>query len=47
MYIDPSAGSLILQLLGAGVIAVAATFSSLRTRARALFKGLHKRGTDQ
>jgi hypothetical protein len=47
MYIDPSAGSLILQLVGAGVIAVAATFSSLRARLRALFKGQHKRRTER
>jgi hypothetical protein len=37
MYIDPAAGSLILQVLVAGVLAVATTFKSARQSvARAL-----------
>ncbi|HJU91244.1 MAG TPA: hypothetical protein VJ672_17800 [Gemmatimonadaceae bacterium] len=38
MYIDPSAGSLILQLVAAGVIAVSATLTSVRAKIRALFR---------
>ncbi|HKG94837.1 MAG TPA: hypothetical protein VKA84_23180 [Gemmatimonadaceae bacterium] len=30
MYIDPGAGSILLQVIGAGVVAVAATFSQVR-----------------
>jgi len=43
MYIDPGAGSLILQVLAAGALAVAASFKSARESAKRLFRGLFGR----
>lgn len=40
MYIDPSAGSLILQLLAAGVVAAAATWTRLRVAVASFVRGL-------
>ena len=45
MYIDPAAGSLVLQVLIAGVLAVATTFKSARhtvTRAIRNLFGSHR-----
>ena len=44
MYIDPAAGSLILQVLAAGVIAAAASVRSARESVRRFFRGLLGRG---
>ena len=43
MYIDPGAGSLILQVLAAGVLAAAASLRSARESAKRLFRGLFGR----
>jgi hypothetical protein len=40
MYIDPAAGSLILQVLAAGVLALTASVRSARESAKRLFRGL-------
>jgi hypothetical protein len=47
MYIDPSAGSLILQLAAAGLVAAAATISHVRTAVTAFFRGIFSRRTRQ
>jgi hypothetical protein len=44
MYIDPAAGSLILQVLAAGAIAAAASIKSARERVGRLFRRLFGRG---
>jgi len=43
MYIDPTAGSLILQVLAAGAFALAASVKSARESAKRLFRGLFGR----
>ncbi|HJU89818.1 MAG TPA: hypothetical protein VJ672_10525 [Gemmatimonadaceae bacterium] len=43
MYIDPSAGSLILQLIAAGIVAAAATFSSARAAFTSFVRGIFTR----
>lgn len=43
MYIDPAAGSLILQVLAAGVLAVTASVKSARESVKRLFRGLFGR----
>ena len=40
MYIDPAAGSMILQVLAAGILAVMASVKSARESAKRLFRGL-------
>lgn len=40
MYIDPTAGSLVLQALAAGVLSALAMFSRLREGAKSFFKSL-------
>ncbi len=40
MYIDPSAGSLLLQIVAAGVLSAAAMFSRVREGVKAFFKSL-------
>ena len=40
MYIDPTAGSLVLQLLAAGVLSGLAMFSRVREGAKSFFKSL-------
>jgi hypothetical protein len=40
MYIDPTAGSLLLQIVAAGVLSVVAMFARVRQGAKALFKSL-------
>jgi hypothetical protein len=40
MYIDPSAGSLILQLLAAGALSVVATVSRVREVLKSTFQSL-------
>jgi hypothetical protein len=40
MYIDPAAGSLVLQVLIAGVLAVATTFKSARQIVARRIRGL-------
>jgi hypothetical protein len=42
MYIDPGTGSLILQLLAAGVISAAATVSRFRTALKTAFRRLFR-----
>jgi hypothetical protein len=43
MYIDPAAGSLILQVLAAGILAVMASVKSARERVKRLLQGLFGR----
>lgn len=43
MYIDPGAGSLILQILAAGVLAAASTMRSVRESAKRFVRGLFGR----
>jgi hypothetical protein len=40
MYIDPTAGSLLLQIVAAGVLSVVAMFSRVREGAKSFFKSL-------
>jgi hypothetical protein len=40
MYIDPTAGSLVLQFLAAGILSAVAMFSRLREAAKSFFKSL-------
>lgn len=40
MYIDPTAGSMVLQLLAAGVLSAAAMFSRVRKGAKSFLKEL-------
>ena len=40
MYIDPGAGSILVQVIGAGVVAVAATFSQVRRHVSAIWQRL-------
>jgi hypothetical protein len=40
MYIDPSAGSLILQLIAAGVVAAAASMSRVRLALTTFFRSV-------
>ena len=47
MYIDPAAGSLILQVLAAGVLAVTASVKSARESAKRLLRSLFGRTRDQ
>ena len=44
MYIDPAAGSLILQLLAAGLIAGGASIRRVRERVHSFFKSVFFRG---
>lgn len=43
MYIDPSAGSLIVQILAAGVLSAAAMFSRVREGLKSVFRSLSPR----
>jgi hypothetical protein len=43
MYIDPSAGSLVLQVLAAGVLSALAIFSRLRESLKQVFRSLSPR----
>ena len=43
MYIDPGAGSLLLQVLAAGVISALATVSKVRATLKAFVRGLLRR----
>ena len=48
MYIDPTAGSLVLQFIAAGVLSLAAMFSRVREGAKSFYKSLlpgHNRWT--
>jgi hypothetical protein len=40
MYIDPTAGSIVLQFLAAGALSAVAMFSRLRQAAKSFFKSL-------
>ena len=40
MYIDPTAGSLVLQALAAGALSALAMFSRVRQGAKSFFKSL-------
>jgi hypothetical protein len=40
MYIDPTAGSLVLQLIAAGVLSLLAMFSRIREGAKSFFRSL-------
>lgn len=40
MYVDPSAGSLIIQLLAAGILAGTVMFGRVRDTLRLVFKSL-------
>jgi hypothetical protein len=44
MYIDPGSGSLILQVLGAALIAVLASFSSAKQWVKGLVHRVTRRG---
>jgi hypothetical protein len=43
MYIDPGAGSLAIQVIGAGVIAVLSTFARVRSFARGMVERLRRK----
>jgi hypothetical protein len=43
MYIDPTAGSLVLQVLAAGVLSAVAVFSRLRDSLKQMFRSLSLR----
>jgi hypothetical protein len=43
MYIDPTAGSLVLQFLAAGILSAVAMFARLREAAKSFFKSLMPR----
>jgi hypothetical protein len=48
MYIDPTAGSLVLQFVAAGVLSLLAMFSRVREGAKSFFRSLlpgHSRWT--
>lgn len=47
MYIDPAAGSLILQVFAAGAIAAAASVKSARERVGRFVRGLFGRGKER
>jgi hypothetical protein len=47
MYIDPAAGSLVLQAFAAGVLAVAASVRSTREAVKNFFQRLLGRGRKQ
>ena len=47
MYIDPAAGSLILQVLVAGILAVTTMIKSARESVRRLVRGLFSRRKDR
>jgi hypothetical protein len=49
MYIDPAAGSLILQVLIAGILAITTTFKSARESVFRAFRGLFRsrKGSDR
>lgn len=47
MYIDPAAGSLVLQAFAAGVLALAASVRSTREAMRRLWQRLLGRGRDR
>jgi hypothetical protein len=42
MYIDGAAGSLILQMLAAGIIALGATLRSVRESVKRFFRGARR-----
>jgi hypothetical protein len=43
MYIDPAAGSLILQVLVAGILAIATTVRTVRDSVKRFFQNLFSR----
>jgi hypothetical protein len=47
MYIDPAAGSLILQVLVAGVLAATASIRRVRESVKHFFQGLFGRHKDR
>jgi len=47
MYIDPAAGSLILQVLAAGILAAMATIKSARESVKRLLRELFGRRKDR
>ena len=47
MYIDPAAGSLILQVLVAGFLSALAMFKTARESMKAFFKNLFSRRTER
>ena len=47
MYIDGSAGSLILQMIAAGVIALGATLRSVRESVKRFFQGARRSHTEE
>jgi hypothetical protein len=40
MYIDPGTGSLVLQVLAAGVLSLVATFSRVREAVKSAFRSI-------
>ena len=44
MYIDPGTGSLVLQVLAAGVISAVAMMGRVRERVKTIFRSLMRRG---
>jgi hypothetical protein len=47
MYIDPAAGSMVLQVLIAGVLAAMATLKSVRDSVKRFIQGLFRRRKDR
>lgn len=47
MYIDPAAGSLILQVLVAGILAIATTMRTVRESVKTFFRQLFARRKGQ
>jgi hypothetical protein len=43
MYIDPGAGSIAIQIIGAGVVAVLSTVSRVRVAVRGLWSRLRRK----
>jgi len=46
MYIDPATGSIVLQVMAAGILAVAASISSWRESVKRLFLRIFVKGRD-
>ena len=45
MYLDPTAGSLVLQAIAAGVLSTLAVTARVRDAVKAFFKSLRSRGS--
>ena len=47
MYIDPAAGSLILQVLVAGILAITTTIKTVRESVKRFVQGLFRKRDEQ